>query len=70
MPNDGLPGSRGDFMDFLGSYACRSFRQWGGVEIVATQDLHMDADCAVIGGDKCHSGRDLETYTMISTLFE
>ena len=44
------------------------------VEIVATRDLHMDADYAVIGGDNYHSGRDLDLktcliYTVISTLY-
>lgn len=60
--------------DFLGSYVCRKFRQSSGVEIVATRDLHMDADYAVIGGDNYHSCRDLDLktcliYTMISTLY-
>ena len=59
--------------DFLGSYVCRNFRQSSGVEIVATRDLHMDADYAVIG-DNYHSCRDLDLktcliYTMISTLY-
>ena len=61
-------------MDFPGSYASRNCRQLTGVEIAATQDLHMDAVYAVIGGENSHFGLDLDletclTYTMISTLY-